>query len=284
METELRQLQLKSLEILDIMDAICRQHDIKYSLCGGTVVGAHLYKGFLPWDDDIDVMMTREHYNRFLQLAPQCLPEGFSIVNYNTSELGSRLKISFTKIINDNTTFIEQGDFIYGVFIDITVYDKVPETKWKQKLLLFLYKRSQTVNMGRLPGKSLKNMFRNILLSTILSNHRAYMRFFQRVVEHFGKKPGKYTWRELFGAYYFSNMIPFRPSVFEHYTTIEFEGRQFMIVRDFIEYLQVRYNRTDFREPKEKQVPHHIQMVDFNLPYREYMKKKGIPLPKEYKS
>ena len=66
MESELRQLQLKCLEILDIVVKICTEHNIKYSLCGGSVVGAHLYKGFLPWDDDIDIMMTRDNYNKFL--------------------------------------------------------------------------------------------------------------------------------------------------------------------------------------------------------------------------
>ena len=69
MESELRQLQLKCLEILDIVVKICTEHNIKYSLCGGAVVGAHLYKGFLPWDDDIDIMMTRENYNQFLVIA-----------------------------------------------------------------------------------------------------------------------------------------------------------------------------------------------------------------------
>lgn len=58
MESELRQLQLKCLEILDIVVKICTEHDIKYSLCGASVVGAHLYKGFLPWDDDIDLEMS----------------------------------------------------------------------------------------------------------------------------------------------------------------------------------------------------------------------------------
>ena len=82
MDSTIRQVQLKCLEILDIVDKICRDHQIQYSLCGGTVVGAHLYKKFLPWDDAIDLMMTRENYNRFIELAPKVLPEGFSVLNY----------------------------------------------------------------------------------------------------------------------------------------------------------------------------------------------------------
>ena len=82
----------------------------------------------------------------------------------------------------------------------------------------------------------------------------------------------KYTYRELFGAYYFANTIPYSANIFEHYTTIEFESRQLMIVRDYIEYMQTRYDRTDFHEPKEKQVPLHYAYINFNLPYKEYLK------------
>ena len=66
-------------------------------------------------------------------------------------------------------------------------------------------------------------------------------------------------------------MIPYDSNIFEHYTTIEFEGRQVMIVRDYIQYLQTRYNRTDFNEPKEKQVAPHYKYLDLNLPYKKFL-------------
>ena len=69
--TEIRKIQLKCLELLDIVDSICQKYNIQYSLCGGSVVGAYLYQGCLPWDDDIDLMMTRENYNRFLSVVQQ---------------------------------------------------------------------------------------------------------------------------------------------------------------------------------------------------------------------
>ena len=97
MNSELRQLQLKCLEILDIVVKICQEHNINYSLCGGSVVGAHLYKGFLPWDDDIDIMMTRDNYNRFLEVAKNSLPNDYSIVNYQNSDLSTGWKISLQK-------------------------------------------------------------------------------------------------------------------------------------------------------------------------------------------
>lgn len=269
MESGLRQLQLKCLEILDIVIKICQEHDINYSLCGGSVVGAHLYKGFLPWDDDIDIMMTRENYNKFLEVAKDCLPEGFSLINYQNSDYSTTLKISFTKIMNENTTLVQENGDVMGVFLDVDVYDKVPEGILKS-IDIFLCKRILTINTGKKKGSSINNRLRNLCLSTILSNRRKYLIFFQKVVEILGKLSKHYTYRELFGAYHGCNMIPYRSDIFENYTTIEFEGRPVMIVRDYIEYLVTRYNRTDFREPEENQVVPHYKYIDFNQPYKKY--------------
>jgi len=274
MESEIRQLQLKCLEIFDIVVKICEEHKIKYSLCGGSVVGAHLYKGILPWDDDIDIMMTREYYNKFLKVAEKNLPEGYSIINYQTSDYSTTLKICFTKIINENTTLVQPNGDVLGIFIDIDVYDKVPENYLKH-IDLFLCEKIQTINKGKVPGYSLRNMLRNLMLDTVLSNRRKYLSFFQKTVEFLGKLSSNYTYRELFGAYHYYNMLPYKASIFENYTTIEFEGRKVMIVRDYINYLQTRYIRTDFHEPEEMKKPSHLEYIDFNLPYKEYIKEQS---------
>ena len=274
MEPELRQLQLKCLEILDIIIGICDKYQVKYSLCGGSVVGAHLYKGFLPWDDDIDIMMTRDNYNKFLEVAQNILPKGYSIVNYQNSDLSTEWQICFTKIINDNTTYVQKNGNVMGVFIDVDVYDKVPGNILKE-IDLFLCNRILTINDGKKSGNGIKNRLRNLCLDTILSNRRKFLVISQIIVEILGKCSKRYTYRELFGAYHGYNMVPYKPSIFENYTTIEFEGRKVMIVRDYIDYLQTRYNRTDFKEPDEKQVPSHYAYVNFNLPYKEYIKEQS---------
>ena len=240
--TKLRQLQLKCLEILDVVDRICKEHNINYSLCGGSVVGAHLYNGVLPWDDDIDLMMTRENYNQFLSIAEKELPKGYSIHNYQNSDLSTTLSFNYTKIFDDSTTFVQTNGKVMGIFIDITVYDKVPENILKH-IDLFLYRRAMTINRGKLPGYSPKNILRNFLLDTIFSNRRRYLKFAQRIIERIANRSSHYTYRELFGC----------------------------IVRDYIEYLQTRYNRTDFREPEEMQVPTHYKYVCFDLSYKEYI-------------
>jgi len=271
--SEIRQIQLKCLAIFDIVVKICQKHNILYSLCGGSVVGAHLYKGFLPWDDDIDIMMTRDNYNKFLEVAEGNLPEGYSIINYQNSDYSTTLKISFTKIIDENTTLVQENGDVLGVFVDIDVYDKVPEGILKH-IDLFLCKRLLTINLGKKPGNSINDKLRNLCLNTIFSNRRKYLMFFQKIAEFLGKYSNNYTYRELFGAYHGYNMIAYAPHIFEHYTTIEFEGREVMIIRDYIDYLQTRYNRVDFHESEDKQIPTHFSYVNFHLPYTDYLKTK----------
>lgn len=267
MESEVRQIQLKCLEILDVVVEICNRHNIQYSLCGGSVVGAHLYQGCLPWDDDVDLMMNRENYNKFVEIAPKELPSNYSIQNF---QLGEDYTTPFTKIIDNNSTLVQQNGTISGLFLDITVYDRIPDN-FLSKIDIFLWKVSQVVTIGKIDEKGLKARMRNLTLGLFFKNPRKYLMRFQKIVEKLGKTK-KYHYSELFGAY--ANTVPFPPHIFENYTELEFEGKKYMVVGDYIEYLQRRYNRTDFREPKEKQIAPHYEFVDFNLPWREYLKKK----------
>ena len=175
--------------------------------------------------------------------------------------------MGITKIINDRTTYVQGDGQVFGVFLDITVYDRVP-INFLKHIDMFLVKRSFTVLRGKLPGNGIKNRLRNVFIDVLFPNKRSYFLFFQKIVELLGHT-SRYTYSELFGSW--AQTIPYRASVFENYSTIEFEGKQYMIVRDYIEYLTTRYNRTDFREPEEKQVAPHIILFNPNLPYKDYL-------------
>ena len=165
--------------------------------------------------------------------------------------------------MNDNTTIIQQDGTISGVFLDITVYDRIPND-WRRKIDVQLWKLSQIVMIGQVNADGLKQRARNFALKTMLKDRRAYLTFFQRWAERLGKCKD-YSYAELFGAY--CNTKPFAPPIFENYTDIVFEGRDYRIVRDYIKYLETRYDRTDFHEPKEKQIAPHYKYVDLETPY-----------------
>lgn len=135
MEGNLRRLQLTQLEILRVIDGICRKHNIKYSLYGGTILGAVRHEGFIPWDDDIDICMERSEYNRFLSIWNEENHEGYLLQSKDNEP---RYMQTFCKVRKDHTTFlqdeIEKNRYHTGIFVDIFPVDRISDNKIKQLL------------------------------------------------------------------------------------------------------------------------------------------------------
>ena len=198
------------------------------------------------------------------------MPDGYVLM---TISQDSSYNQTISKIVNERTTLVQANGEVFGVFLDITCYDRVPMNKLYRKIDMFLLGLIFTIRRGKISGWSIKNKIRSLLLDTLFSKRQKCLLLIQHLVERIGMLSTRYEYMEIFGAW--AQYIPYRSSVFENYTTIEFEGKKYMIVRDYIEYLQTRYSRTDFREPKEKQVAPHYEYVDFNLPYKDYLKRKN---------
>ncbi len=135
---KLEKVQKILLAYLLEIDRICKKHNIKYFLAGGTLLGAIRHHGFIPWDDDADVMMLREDYDRFLAVAKDELPENIFIQLPHTEKGNYN---PFTKLRIDNTMFATEftGHFLWmhnGIFFDILAHDRTGRSKWSQKLHL----------------------------------------------------------------------------------------------------------------------------------------------------
>ena len=127
MDDKLRQLQLNELEILREFVRICEKHHLKYVLTGGTLLGAVRHGGFIPWDDDIDVAMPREDYDRF---AKVCQPMLAGKYFYQSPETDPDYYLPYAKIRKNGTLAYEPrfqyAQFHKGVFIDIFPLDFCP--------------------------------------------------------------------------------------------------------------------------------------------------------------
>lgn len=128
-------------ELLDIMAEIirvCEVCGIPYFIQGGTAIGALFNKGIVPWDDDIDIGMTRADYERFLQLAPQHLRPQYFLEWFGTE---SNTPFYFAKVKKNGTLFVEEMfrnmDIHHGIFVDIFPYDRIPDNKWLERLHRF---------------------------------------------------------------------------------------------------------------------------------------------------
>lgn len=123
----LRACQLKQLDILRQIDAVCRKYDIEYWLDAGTLLGAVRHGGFIPWDDDIDIAMREEDVMRFVEIAPSELPDHLFV---QTPE-NEPTKEPLVKVRDLNSFYVEPGDdfsadYEKGVFVDIFPFVTFP--------------------------------------------------------------------------------------------------------------------------------------------------------------
>jgi len=134
MSNNIRTLQLIELDILKEIVAICDANDIKYYIVGGTFLGAIRHKGFIPWDDDIDIAMPRDCYEKFLNIAGDKLPKHIRIENYITNP---KYQYYITRIQNINTKLIEKrignAQKCTHAAVDIFPLDGMPNNKYLRK-------------------------------------------------------------------------------------------------------------------------------------------------------
>ncbi|MBQ6070963.1 MAG: LicD family protein [Bacteroidales bacterium] len=139
--TMLRKAQLRMLDILIAVDKICRKHNIPYWLDYGTLLGAVRHGGFIPWDDDLDISMMKEDYDRFLTIASKELPEQFVVQNIHTEKY---FPYAITRIVDLNSEVARCGPMDYshgkrkhkGLWIDVfqVVKGDVRLSRWLEPL------------------------------------------------------------------------------------------------------------------------------------------------------
>ena len=121
----LRKVQLIQLEIVKEIDRVCEENGISYFLVGGSLLGAIRHKGFIPWDDDLDIGMLRKDYERFRKIAPQFLIDKYRMIDWKKD---SNYPHPMCKIIKKGTIYKENkrndaGE--QGIWVDVFPYDNV---------------------------------------------------------------------------------------------------------------------------------------------------------------
>ena len=270
------ELQKKSFELLQLAVEICDKHNIKYYLVCGSALGAVKYKGFIPWDDDIDIGILRPDYNRFLEIAQNELPEWCFLQNYRTESLFPQI---YSKIRNSNTTFIEKSfadlSINQGIFIDVFPIDGHP----KKDLSKFVFKFKMKVNAW-----IRYSIFKKHPNPRIQSRNKILRAF---GVHKFARMSHKYL-EKLLTKYSVDNSdlwcnygnwqgeLEYAPKW--HYGDGifgEFEGLKVRIPENFDAYLTQKYGDWRSEPPIEKQKSHHNCVIcDTEVSYLQYLKDK----------
>lgn len=130
----LRHLHIELHDITREVVRVCDEASIPYFIQGGTAIGAHFFEDIVPWDDDIDLGMTRENYERFLREAPRRLSEGYTLQEFSTEP---NTPFYFAKVRKKGSKFVESEwvglDIADGIYIDIFPYDLIPDSPTKER-------------------------------------------------------------------------------------------------------------------------------------------------------
>lgn len=133
-ESELQGLHATLYEIISEIDRICQKHDIRYFVTGGTAIGAHFWQAIIPWDDDVDIGMTRDNYERFLSVAPDELSPLYFL---QTPETEKHTPFIFAKVRRNDSMFSESQfssiEMHQGIYVDIFPFDRIPADKRAEK-------------------------------------------------------------------------------------------------------------------------------------------------------
>ena len=169
-ELTLTEIQAREYELLKQFDAYCKRHGLTYCLCGGTLLGAVRHKGFIPWDDDIDLMMPREDYERLRDLSRRETVSDCLRVRY-PGDAG--YPYGFMKAVDTRTVVYERNitrdEQRTGLALDIFPLDRMYVSPWKNRLLLTRVKFWIQVGkvgagMVRAEKDSLKKRLRNLVM------------------------------------------------------------------------------------------------------------------------
>lgn len=281
MEIDVKILQDHLLSMLAKFHKFCEDNGLTYYIIGGTFLGAVRHKGFIPWDDDMDIGMPREDYEKMCNMLSDKLPSNLELRFYKNTE---KSPFHFVKLVDSNTTLIERAytDYVEGAYIDVFPLDGARDYKnniferirckriWFEKAMI-LY-NSMT--------ESRPSLVKKILIMIAKSQE------LRKMHERIEKKITRYSFAEseyianFYGAYMERDICP--KKYFGTPKLYEFQGFKFYGPEDSDNYLKGVYGDYMKLPPLDQQIlKHNYYYINLNLPFREY-KETSVQEIKEY--
>ena len=259
-DEQLQEIKRIELNTLIAIKKICDKHNIRYFLAGGTLIGAVRHKGFIPWDDDIDIGMLRSDYDRFLSFSNE-LPQYISLINYDTYPAFGE---PFTKAIDNRTVFVQKFsrnvDVPQGVFIDIFPLDNVPDQKISRRIhqtkAYILRKLILVKNGYSFPKDGAKKIaYASLkLIAKGLTREKLQRAFLRNAIKYNTEQTNEIV---NLGGNYGYEKESFPRSYVSKTVTLPFENYKFSVPEAYDLYLKHIYGNYMELPPEEKRVAIH---------------------------
>lgn len=262
---DLKRMQGIQLELMSEFDRVCRAHDIKYAITCGTLLGAVRHKGFIPWDNDADITMLREEYEKFKRVAGEL---DQSVCFFQDHDTDPEYLWGYGKVRRTGTTFIREGQAHLhcktGVYIDVMPLDDIPISTIGQQLNDFkcfclrkiLWSRVAVANSNQLRWKILSKIPVSTVYKTLDKAARKSSNSNNKPVRVLTLPSGGKERSQEYGSG--KNAVNLRYGMpkewFLNLVEYQFEDRKLFGTKYYDEYLTSRYGEYMNLPPKEKQV------------------------------
>ena len=250
-DKKLDEIKKAEKEILIVFDKFCKDNNLRYSLFAGTALGAVRHKGFIPWDDDIDVCMVRDEYEKFLALWGEQTIEDC----YLQSKSNPNYALNHEKIRSTKPAY-------KGIFIDVFPLDKIPDNKRKRKTFM-LYAKLRLIYTRNYPYKSGGKVL-ELISRMLLAAPNCLKRRMRNLCD---RKVKKYNSMDK-GFGYICLTCPddlryvYQGTIMNSFEDINFEGMDFTISSEYDTILKVLYNDYMTLPPEEERVCKHFDESD----------------------
>lgn len=265
--------KIKDLELMILKEfiRICEENHITYFLDGGTALGAIRHEGFIPWDDDIDVIMLREDYEKLQEVMKDYKSDRFEFLSKNTKEYYCRnfselnLKGTYTERFYNS----ENTDFELGISIDIFVLDNIPDSKLARKLFNLRYKLFRLLLISyeisfndmyvsetkQKIGRTIRSIYRLLNIDNDFVKRQG-----DKLIESTMKKETRDV-ANLSTPYSTLNIVP--RDIFKPAKKVKFEDLTVNVPKDYDTYLTGIYGDYMTLPPVEDRVNHSFAKIDF---------------------
>ena len=257
---KLREVQIS---ILDEIVRICEENGLRYCLTGGTCLGAIRHEGYIPWDDDIDIVMPRADFQSFIKITTEAGPGDFFLDYYMTNP---RYGHCFAKYCRSNTLFIEPNGLKQAIYVDIYVQDKVPSPSYSEHSFIpkLIHKIDALTTVRREGLKGRDTLTKVIYYLTRWVPVKWLFVLENKLMMRFEDTDCKYYLNFGGSPYHMVEMtIPI--SDFEPYVQKMFEGKMYNVPKNWDLYLTRGYGDYMTLPPENQRVTHYPKYICFDI-------------------